>query len=103
MTNLPKNEEEYEAGRATLIATMKQAESERGRAERAYWDAQQALRTYVDEWLNRDRCAAMVNISDGWDHYRCTRKRGHGPRDAYCKQHASMRDRWTKEDREASR
>lgn len=103
MTNPPKSEEEYEDRKVVLVAAMQKAEADVRRAERAHWDAQQAVHDLVDGWALRDRCAAMVNSSDGWDRYRCTRRRGHGPREAYCKQHAELPGRWTKEDREASR
>jgi len=34
-------------------------------------------------------CKGVVSREGGWAHeYQCTRKRGYGPDDAYCKQHA---------------
>ena len=35
---------------------------------------------------NYERCAADVHT--GWHFNQCSRKRGHGPDGAYCKQHA---------------
>ena len=34
-----------------------------------------------------ERCAAGVSGHGGWRTYQCSRKRGHGPEQAYCKQH----------------
>ena len=34
-----------------------------------------------------NRCAEGVSTGDGWGYFQCSRKRGHGPEQAYCKQH----------------
>lgn len=41
------------------------------------------------------RCAEEVHSTYGFIHHQCSRKRGHGPDNAYCKQHAKMRERST--------
>ncbi len=35
-----------------------------------------------------DKCCVEVSDSPGWNWHQCSRKRGHGPDSAYCKQHA---------------
>lgn len=39
---------------------------------------------------NKEHCVEEVFSSDGWHHYQCSRKRGHGKDGLYCKQHAKM-------------
>lgn len=34
-----------------------------------------------------EQCAGSVSTKDGWGYSQCSRKRGHGPEQAYCKQH----------------
>lgn len=34
-----------------------------------------------------NRCCKEVRESNGWHYYQCTRKRGYGPDEAYCKTH----------------
>lgn len=36
------------------------------------------------------QCIAEVQEPSGWLSFQCGRKRGHGPDDAYCCQHAKM-------------
>jgi len=35
-------------------------------------------------------CIKEVWAKSGWGSYQCSRKNGHGPEKAYCKQHAKM-------------
>lgn len=35
-----------------------------------------------------ERCIAEVPAPPSWTHVQCSRKRGHGPGSAFCKQHA---------------
>jgi len=40
---------------------------------------------------DESRCIEEVKAQEGWGHwYQCQRKRGHGPNELYCKQHAKM-------------
>lgn len=39
------------------------------------------------------RCIEEVEDSTGWFFYQCQRKRGFGPKGAYCWQHARKRER----------
>ena len=52
------------------------------------------------------RCCAEVAYPPSWQHRQCTRKRGHGPDGAYCKQHdpdavrakrLAQQEKWEKE------
>ena len=36
------------------------------------------------------RCLAEIRCYGGWLYFQCSRKRGHGPREGFCKQHAKM-------------
>ena len=46
------------------------------------------------------RCCEEVHTADGWRTHQCSRKRGHGPDGAYCKQHdpAAIAERKEKSD-----
>lgn len=59
-----------------------------------------------------NRCAKEISAGDGWEYHQCSRKRGHGPEQAYCKQHspdavkerqAKREERWKAEQRERVR
>lgn len=39
------------------------------------------------------RCIQEVWPPDGWIPYQCSRKRGYGPNNLYCKQHAKKAER----------
>src|SRR5262245_30865994 len=38
---------------------------------------------------DQQRCIAEVSAPSGWTFVQCSRKRGHGPSGAFCKQHAN--------------
>ncbi len=38
-------------------------------------------------------CVAEVKDFSGWHFYQCSRKRGYGPEDKYCKQHAKKAEK----------
>ena len=42
---------------------------------------------------NKTRCIAEVTDETGWHRYQCDRKRGYGPNGEYCKQHAKIAER----------
>lgn len=40
---------------------------------------------------NETQCIEEVSDAVGWGHHQCTRKRGYGKNDWFCKQHAKMK------------
>ncbi len=55
--------------------------------KRSLWDSSV-------ESEDRCRCAALVHDTSGWGVYQCSRKRGHGPDNLFCKQHGRQREKW---------
>lgn len=42
---------------------------------------------YHKKGYRPEQCAEPVSTKDGWGYSQCSRNRGHGPEQAYCKQH----------------
>jgi hypothetical protein len=42
---------------------------------------------------DKTKCVAEVTDFTGWHQYQCSRKRGHGSKGEYCKQHAKIERR----------
>ena len=48
---------------------------------------------------NPTKCKEMISRNRGWSTGQCTRKAGHGPDEAYCRQHAKKYDGTAKRER----
>lgn len=60
------------------------------------------LSSFHKKTYSPDRCAESVwDRIGGWHHYQCSRKRGHGPEQAFCKQHSPDAKKARKDAQEA--